>query len=633
MLFLLSGCLSGCVRADVAPWRSSLYPVDWTPQTTGVNGRFLHDFSYAGYRNGEEPAEGGGGTVFDAVMDFHADPTGATDSTAALQAAIDAATAAGGGVVYVPEGLYHCDGVLDVAGSNIIVRGAGRGVSKIYFTAWQDMAYSAHFTFHGALAQAAEFPLAEDGADRANTVPVADATGLTVGDEVSLGWIITDDFIAEHGMTGIWTAFNGQWQPIFRRTVTDIDTSVSPALVELDVPLRYAAKLRDGASLRKETGYASGCGIEDLSLANAVTYADAWTVNQVALLQFRDMKDSWIRRVDTFESPLSSPAGYHLQSYGIYLLTSKRLTVADCTWQKAQNRGDHGNGYIYQVSQCNEVLVRDCTALDGRHNFIQNWGFGTAGCVFLRDVSRGSTNMVTQSFGLPAKCEYHHSLAMGCLVDSCTLDDGWIGGNRGTESTGAGHTVTESVYWNNQGAGQLSSWQYGKGYIVGTSGLSLDTAMTSSYATGTTPQDFVEGKDKGGLGLHPVSLYEDQRARRLGLGIDLGPIAEGEGEGENAISQSGDLDRNNTFSLSELLRLIQLYNLGGLHCEAGTEDGFAPGATGDTACAPHTTDYNPQDWSISLSELLRAIQFYNAGGFFWCPNAGTEDGFCPGNSG
>ena len=79
-------------------------------------------------------------------------------------------------------------------------------------------------------------------------------------------------------------------------------------------------------------------------------------------------------------------------------------------------------------------------------------------------------------------------------------------------------------------------------------------------------------------------------------------------------------------SLSELLRVIQFYNAGGYHCDASGEDGYAPGP-GDTACTPHATDYNPQDWTLSLSEVLRAIQFYNAGAYATCP--GTEDGFCP----
>lgn len=36
---------------------------------------------------------------------------------------------------------------------------------------------------------------------------------------------------------------------------------------------------------------------------------------------------------------------------------------------------------------------------------------------------------------------------------------------------------------------------------------------------------------------------------------------------------------------------------------------------------------NPQDWSVSLSELLRLIQFYNSGGYAACLDG--EDGFCP----
>ena len=47
-------------------------------------------------------------------------------------------------------------------------------------------------------------------------------------------------------------------------------------------------------------------------------------------------------------------------------------------------------------------------------------------------------------------------------------------------------------------------------------------------------------------------------------------------------------------------------------------------------CTPHASDYNLQDWLISLSELLRGIQFYNSGGYHYCPLDGTEDDFCPG---
>lgn len=100
-----------------------------------------------------------------------------------------------------------------------------------------------------------------------------------------------------------------------------------------------------------------------------------------------------------------------------------------------------------------------------------------------------------------------------------------------------------------------------------------------------------------------------------------------EGEGEDDGIHSADQDRDNRINLSELLRVIQFYNSGGLHCEEGTEDGYTPGP-GDTFCVPHASDYNLQDWFISLSELLRLVQLYNSGGYYAC--AQGEDGFCPG---
>jgi hypothetical protein len=95
--------------------------------------------------------------------------------------------------------------------------------------------------------------------------------------------------------------------------------------------------------------------------------------------------------------------------------------------------------------------------------------------------------------------------------------------------------------------------------------------------------------------------------------------------------QTGDLDRDGIMSLSELLRIIQLYNLLGYHCAdnfTDTVDGFVPSPGANLACTPHTIDYNVQNWIIELPELLRAVQFFNVGGYTYCPGVG-EDNFCP----
>ncbi|HPO13523.1 MAG TPA: GLUG motif-containing protein [Candidatus Hydrogenedentes bacterium] len=93
--------------------------------------------------------------------------------------------------------------------------------------------------------------------------------------------------------------------------------------------------------------------------------------------------------------------------------------------------------------------------------------------------------------------------------------------------------------------------------------------------------------------------------------------------GQHVVDQNGDW----AVGLSELLRVVQFFNSGGFHCDAGSEDGYAPGA-GDQTCAAYEADYAPQDWIISLSELLRIIQFFNSGCYH--VEAGTEDGYAPG---
>jgi len=72
------------------------------------------------------------GAVYN-VLDYGADSTGSTDSTTQIQAALDAAFNAGGGLVFVPAGTYKTNKPLIVR-SNTILEGTGAS-SKIVQTA------------------------------------------------------------------------------------------------------------------------------------------------------------------------------------------------------------------------------------------------------------------------------------------------------------------------------------------------------------------------------------------------------------------------------------------------------------------------------------------------------------------
>lgn len=141
------------------------------------------------------------------------------------------------------------------------------------------------------------------------------------------------------------------------------------------------------------------------------------------------------------------------------------------------------------------------------------------------------------------------------------------------------------------------------------------TVVTIYVSTGLCPEGVIEGE---GVPVEGEGVIE-------GEGVPV----EGEGlrEGEMVTHHSADSNGDGKIGLNELLRVIQFFNIGGYYCSEGTEDGYAPGIGNDYSCQPHSSDYNPQDWKINIEELLRLIQIYNVGHYYPCPG-GSEDGFC-----
>ena len=117
--------------------------------------------------------------------------------------------------------------------------------------------------------------------------------------------------------------------------------------------------------------------------------------------------------------------------------------------------------------------------------------------------------------------EFHHSLAMANLIDDSVFDDGWATRNRHKESSGAGLTATGTVMWRVRGKGVLLSYNAGHGFVLGSGPqLQVHTSLVGSPGVwdgeASAPEDWHEGAGQA-AGLRPLSLYQDQRARRLGL--------------------------------------------------------------------------------------------------------------------
>lgn len=112
--------------------RASAIWKEWVEaQKAGRSTRFP-DYSWAGYRVGDEKIPDVKGPVFEAT-NFGARPDTPVDSLPALQRAVDAAAAAGGGVVHLSPGTYwmRADArnrkALWVTNSRVVIRGSGMG--------------------------------------------------------------------------------------------------------------------------------------------------------------------------------------------------------------------------------------------------------------------------------------------------------------------------------------------------------------------------------------------------------------------------------------------------------------------------------------------------------------------------
>lgn len=117
----------GCLAATTSPPEqvSALWGVrgeKWSPE-----GR-LPDFSFAGYRRGEEAYRIPTGQV--SVADFGAKGDGTTDDTSAFKQAL---AAGGGKVVRIPPGRFVLNDSLDIRQSGTVLRGAGPERTELLF--------------------------------------------------------------------------------------------------------------------------------------------------------------------------------------------------------------------------------------------------------------------------------------------------------------------------------------------------------------------------------------------------------------------------------------------------------------------------------------------------------------------
>lgn len=535
-------------------WRSTLYPATWVPGYADEKGRFLHDFSYAGYMKGEVNIPASVGVRFVNVTDapYNADKSGITDATLSIQQAINFVGQSGGGVVYLPEGVYkvkpqNTANAISINYSNVILRGAG--TNKTFLRCDEENMRDKKVVYVGP-AIGGNWDQPEDSKSYqiirdipktpTQTIYISDVSTLKVGDWVIIRSDRTAEWIAEHSMGGFWTSdglYGSTMGTTFYRQITDINTLNKT--ISIDIPTRYYMKTRDNARVYKVSPKIYNVGIESFSIGNKMNSVTigwgeedynakpangGYQVHSSFLVGFSYCVNSWARNISSYQAQNLSQI--HMTSNGIDLYKCRNLTIDRCDFSYPQYEGGGGNGYGFNISS-QECLFTNCRSLSPRHAYSFKYAFSSGNVIY--NFHSGASPTYPSDF--------HMYLSMSNLIDCQGLDGDMIQSSvrpyGDVVGNYHGHTSTQTVFWNTNGISYKSginyiieSRQHQYGYIIGTKGKAIGVkttplTITSKYgAVDSSPEDFVEGLGLGTT-LEPASLYYDQLAKRLGKDICL----------------------------------------------------------------------------------------------------------------
>jgi hypothetical protein len=509
--------------------RSDLYPINWQPGYTDNQGRYLQDYSYAGYMRGEQPIPDNPGSLYVNVTQapYNADPTGSVETSRAIQSAIDFVGQNGGGVVYLPPGTYkvrplpgnfdygdsfHQHSALSVPYSNVMLRGAGPDQTFIYNDTY-DMRekYIVQFSPRPELRFWRNEPeidvtrISRDLSGPTNILPVQNASKFNVNDWVLVRTDLTGEFKAEHKMQGLWTEAFGT---MYVRRVIDVDYGANT--LTIDIPTRYYMKTRDNARVHKfQFPFIFNSGIENLSIGmknhpqSYTSSEGARDMHQSSAIMFNYIADGWVSNVHSYKPP-SNTKDTHILSTAVWIYHARSIQVENSSFFNPQHVGVNGNGYLMRVDG-GDSLMKNVTTGNGRHNF-NFQEMHTTGNVLLNSTTYGSHNGYDHT-------DFHRNLTHANLIDGLTLHNDKIESfNRTTYSNNAGFTATQNVFWNIKHGGGfcgIRSDQFGWGYIIG-----LDSACELRLEDSDSTRDYTEAIGQNHL-LEPQSLYLDQLNRRL----------------------------------------------------------------------------------------------------------------------
>ncbi len=473
----------------------------------------LYDYARAGYHYGDEPGNGASLPVF-RVEDFGALPDSGEETFDGIQAALDAAAAARGGVVLLPPGIFDLSVAekrhpLRIRASNIILRGSGSGPdgTVIVNHRYSDSPDPGKFWLAG------QFPIVRADGDGVGervarvltghrgsaVIEVADATGLQVGATYLFRVLENEQGTLARALTQgscVPAAnYRGAGTPLVTQLVTL--TGIAGKAVTVEAPLHWTLRDEWEAELLA-VAMLEEIGIEHIRFR---THWDGYFVHHRTVeddngwdhVGFSHLQHSWTR--DLVHENATSAIG---------LADCKNCTVMD---GRILGNPGHNGFCIGRTCTGNLHLRLAC----GR----QMHAFNLAGTIC-------GNAIVDCQMDEPAGVDFHGGLGLDNLIDALTGGVNVGGGSTNAVPPRHAHGLTlwnwsmghydPYLPWRRRE--RLATWQEHPGFIaIGVHGndghqVHYDSPTGPAVDDVQTPACWVESNNQA---VHPRSLYEWQR--------------------------------------------------------------------------------------------------------------------------
>ncbi|MBI9071478.1 MAG: T9SS type A sorting domain-containing protein [Melioribacteraceae bacterium] len=495
------------------------------------SGNAIPDFSYAGYKNGNDTIPFV--PVVKTISAIEGDNTSYINN-AIFEIALNFPIQENGfrGALLLEKGYYQVNGTIKLNATGIVLRGEGQGENPdsntvIYgkgnspgsrtiiiagggtSSKWSDQISGTKTNITSDTVLVGE-----------KTFEVEDASEYSVGDNIILYHPCTTEWLESINYGGTRSEDGGAesddipWevgsQPIvYNRYITKIEGNV----ITVDVPVfnhlfkelsqSYIYKYGRGA-LR------TNIGIETLRVdieTNNFTNDESHAKNAIDLFL---IEDGWVRDVTAL----------HFYESGFRTNTATRLTIEDCTaiYPVCQITGGRRYNFnVYTASQ--QILFQNCYANEGRHSYMSNGMSWTSGIVFYNCVSEGAY----------AASEGHRRWSQGLLYDNHRELDNVRAGyntrriglyNRAYYGTSHGWSSVNSVIWNcdvKDGQILIQKPPAAQNYSIGSFASLIAGHGDSSF---DEPEGYIEGTNKAGS-LNPGSLYKAQLKERMETTVSI----------------------------------------------------------------------------------------------------------------